>query len=373
MPRPRNDEWRVLGPYESADGWRLIVRGPGGYCARSFVPRRRGLAFAERKKAAALATLKSRARSIGQALDEYLAAREDRGLRTAAETDRRLRLWFPALDFPLGALTEVICQGYAKAFGARTYEPGPKTAARRISADYEANALIEARTFLRWCEAQRWIPSNPLAKITGSRRKRRHGKAQLRVDEARRWMAAALRLAPTDDGALAGLCALLLGMRASEITHLHVRDVDDDGQLVWAGEDEAARKTEHARRRFYAPEILRPLLLARTIAWQPARWWLAGSPRPGGEGLWARPHGRSWPLQAIHRICRAASVPLVSAHGMRGLQATLATSAGATAELVAAQLGHADPSTTRESYATRESQAAGAQAAALRVLDGGRR
>ena len=68
------------------------------------------------------------------------------------------------------------------------------------------------------------------------------------------------------------------------------------------------------------------------------------------------------------RICRAARVPEVSAHGMRGLHATLAMDAGVTGHVVAASLGHESVTTTETSYAKREAVSGARQRKALGVL-----
>jgi hypothetical protein len=48
------------------------------------------------------------------------------------------------------------------------------------------------------------------------------------------WMAKAIELAGAgESGAVAAMMALLLGMRASEIVTRVVRDLDDDGQILW--------------------------------------------------------------------------------------------------------------------------------------------
>jgi hypothetical protein len=45
----------------------------------------------------------------------------------------------------------------------------------------------------------------------------------------------------------------------------------------------------------------------------------------------------------VQRICRAAKVPVVTAHGMRGLHGTLAVERGATTHVVAHALGPDQP------------------------------
>jgi integrase len=75
---------------------------------------------------------------------------------------------------------------------------------------------------------------------------------------------------------------------------------------------------------------------------------------------------RYWVLDQVKRLCQKAGVKEVTTHGMRGLHATLATAAGATSELVAAQLGHTTPAITERHYTD---PAALEAAASDRVLD----
>ena len=60
---------------------------------------------------------------------------------------------------------------------------------------------------------------------------------------------------------------------------------------------------------------------------------------------------RYWVLRYVQRLCRAAGVPTVPAHGLRGTQATLAVDAGSTSHLVVAALGHESFTTTARHYA----------------------
>ena len=99
-----------------------------------------------------------------------------------------------------------------------------------------------------------WLARNPLDEVVGVG-KRRHGKAQLRIDEARRWQAKALELADQGEaGAVAAMMSLVMGMRASEIVSRVVRDLDDDGRLLWIPET----KTEAGKRTLPVPEFLQP-------------------------------------------------------------------------------------------------------------------
>jgi hypothetical protein len=55
--------------------------------------------------------------------------------------------------------------------------------------------LAAAKTFFRWCVMEKkWLARNPLDAVKGIG-KVRHGKEQLRIDEARKWMVEAHRQA----------------------------------------------------------------------------------------------------------------------------------------------------------------------------------
>jgi integrase len=96
---------------------------------------------------------------------------------------------------------------------------------------------------------------------------------------------------------------------------------------------------------------------------------LADGKKP--EALLFGVHWRDWPRESVQRICEAAGVPRVTAHGMRGLHSTLAMEAGVTGHVVAASLGHESVSTTIQSYAKPEAVAGAQQRRALTVLVGG--
>lgn len=73
------------------------------------------------------------------------------------------------------------------------------------------------------------------------------------------------------------------------------------------------------------------------------------------------------------QTCKLAGVPEVGPHGLRRTHATIADSAGATAELVVATLGHASTGiTTGGAYIDKQQAEAAARRRIWRVLDGGR-
>jgi hypothetical protein len=123
-------------------------------------------------------------------------------------------------------LTPRACENYYEELRKRS------TRAKKVfSVDSHRTILAAAKTFLRWCCAKprKWISRSPVEEVQGVG-KRKHGKPQLRIDEARKWVAKATEMAGQgESGAVAALVSLLMGMRASEITTRVARDLDDVG------------------------------------------------------------------------------------------------------------------------------------------------
>jgi integrase len=134
-----------------------------------------------------------------------------------------------------------------------------------------------------------------------------------------------------------------------------VRDLDDDGRVLWIPDS----KTDKGRRRLSVPDSLRPYL-QRLVRGKPPTELLFGA------------HDRDWPRHWVKRICAEAGVPVVTAHGQRGLHATLAVEAGVSSRAVADSLGHESFSTTAQSYAKAEGVGKARQQRTLRVLEGGK-
>jgi integrase len=263
----------------------------------------------------------------------------------------RLELFFPDRELRLFELDVRKCEAYYLAARTRVTKTG-----RALAVDSHRCILAAAKTFLKWCmgRPRRWLENNPAAEVEGVGR-RRHGKPQLRIDEARRWTAKAIELADSgEQGAVAALVALLMGMRAKEIVSMVARDLDDEGRLLWIPDS----KTEAGRRTLQVPELLRPYL-QRAVE------------KKGPEELVFGQHWRDWVRKSVRRVCVQAGVPSVTAHAMRGLHSTLALEHGASAHVVAASLGHTSISTTLQSYAKPEAVAGAKQRRVLTVLDGG--
>ena len=274
---------------------------------------------------------------MGEAAAMYLAEIEERGTTIAHRVSvaARLRLIMPAQDEQL--LTElhpVVCQ--------RLYDESRATGK---SVDYQRNALLTARSLCTWLVETGALASNPFAGIKGVG-KRKRGKTQLTIDEARRFVATCL--AEDSIHATAALCCLLLAMRAGEIVGLTPRAIDDGGRILRIERD--TTKTDAGARLIEVPDVLRdrlPALAAASIT-------------------------RHQINHHVHRLCKDAKVTDVGPHALRGTHASLATRAGATSQLVAGTLGHASTDITHQHYTDRGAVEEQAGRVALTVLAGGK-
>lgn len=341
---------RVLGPYREKIGFRIIhVHRGGARDSYWFATEEE----AQRAREAFQIVAEVPDPTLRDALKEYATyMRDDKGNKPTSieQTRHKLRRFFPDLDVMLLELTRESCEGYYQAL--RTV---PKRHGGVLSVDYHRNALSEARTFLKWCVKKSWIAQNPLDGVEGLGR-RHHGKEQLRIDEARKWIAKAMALAEQGhEGAVAAMMTLLMGMRCTEVISRVVRDLDDNGTLLWIPDS----KTTKGKRALRVPFELQRLFQA-----------LREGKRP--SDLIFGHHERGWPRLWVKRICREAGVPEVTAHGQRGLHSTLAVEAGVTSRAVADALGHESFTTTARSYAQAGAVDRARQAQVLRVLDGGK-
>jgi integrase len=160
------------------------------------------------------------------------------------------------------------------------------------------------------------------------------------------------KAAQDDDGAVAVLLGMLMGLRAGEIVSRTARDVDDEGRILWVDDNDAiafTTKTKASKRPVPVWEEVQPHLLARVKDKLPGA--LLFQAESGG------PHWRDWVRKQTKRLCNEAKVPVVCAHSLRGFAATLNLLSGVPLSKVAAALGHESSSTTLQSYAapgTRE-------------------
>lgn len=333
---------RVLGPYRDGHSWKVIhVGADGTRTSRSCSTEEEASDTAEALRSLIRDTA---AKTVGQAVEAYevhLRTERQNKSRSVDETVRRLRRFFGDTAAMLKTFTEERCRArYTELAGT-------------LAVDSHRNMLMEVRTFLRWCVGQRWLVASPAEGIKGVG-KRRRGKPQLRMDEARRWTDKAEELAAAGEpGAVAAIATLYLDVRASELVAAAVRDLDDGGRVLWISDS----KTEAGRRILEVPDFLQPYL--REVA----------GARAGTEPLFG--HNRTWVWRWVTRICQLADVPRVGAHSMRGLHASLAFERGATGHQVALAMGHSSPAVTERHYAKREAVARGKRTAVLQVLKGG--
>lgn len=341
MPRRRKNS--VFGPYPHRGGFIVEVRTADG--------ERRHRRFDDEKEADDYAA-EMRAHflciptTVEGAIEAYQRHMIDKGNRKVSytETTRRLKLFFsPHISIRLDLITPT----KAKNLYLRLTDD--------YAVDTHRNILLQAKSFMRWAVREGWLGMSPVEGIQGIGA-RTQGKPQLRISEVRKFYRHAMRLARKGDtGAVAGLLVFLLSLRASEVIQRLVRDVDDDGRLLWV----TRGKTRAARRTLEVPDPLRPIL-AKLAKGRP------------GEDLLFGEHWRDWPRKQIKRICRAAGVPEICAHGMRGTHSSIAREAGATGHLVAQAMGHESVRMHEVAYAKEESMEAGTRKRVLTVLDGGK-
>lgn len=362
---------RILGPYEHHSGWQVIEIDARGKRESTILPTE---AKAQKYKEAFLASLTKEEHTTESALDAYKRHLADKGTQpqSIAVTEWAIGQFFTE-PLVLHLLSAKRCDALYENLRAR-----PRRCRRHrecacmhrpVAVDTHRNVLAQTRSFLSWCVERGWLRENPLVGVKGIGKRRPRGKSlgkqgnTLRVKEARAWYVKALDLATRgDQGAIAGLVAMLLGMRASEIVSRVVSDLDEDdapGDLLWI----PCSKTPAGRRTLEVPEVLRPLLVACCEGKAPTSYLF--------ESETGAPHWRDWILKNVHRICELAGVPTITAHALRGLAATLAAERGLAGHLIAATLGHEDERTTMHSYAAPGAAAAGDRRRGLIVLNGG--
>lgn len=345
---------RFHGPYRHGKKWRVVAVGEDGT---------RGVrAFDDEDEAhrwianATTATAKlAEVRTLELAVEAYHAAQDRRVTEgeLRESTVERERYHLRAM-LKLKTHGRLDLRRLDAKLAAKLYDE------RSGAVDTHRNGLAVAKAFGEWCVARGWLKANPFTGIKGKGRRKR-GKPQLKIDDARRFMTTCLELAPTDEGAVLALAYLLLAARAGEVVLRKVRDLDDGGRLLVIPES----KTAAGERRIEIPDVL-AAHLTRLAKDRPR-----DAPLFVGARNWARP--QDWAREQVERICKLAAVPRVTPHGLRGTAATIAREAGATSQLVAATLGHASSAITEAAYIDHGRAAIADRRMALHVLQGGRR
>lgn len=347
---------RIYGPYPykhrgRVRGWRVVtVREDGERHARVLGSQAEAekLASALRAQAADESTLSGALK----AYDKHLAAKGNRP-RSTSTTVGRIKAFWGDDGLQLHRVNVAALQ--------RAYDRRRET----VSVDTGRNELAEVKTFLRWAEVRGLVRrglADQLHRVKGVGRRSR-GKRQLRVDEARQWVAKATELADKGEaGAVAALCTLFLRMRASEIVSRRARDVDAGGSLLWITES----KTEAGERTIAVDDA------EETGGVDLRRYLLELKEGKGAEERLFGHHWRDWVRKWVQRICREAGVPEVTAHGMRGLGATLQEIGGASTADVARGLGHVGTKTADRHYIDQQAVEATRRRKGFRVVAGGK-
>lgn len=341
MSRQRAASPYVTGPERHGQKWRVRIHQRRGDGTRETRIR----AFSTEKEAeqfirAFRVVGKTKERTVGEAVTDYLQYCVAKGNKPRTIETAKWRLEnILDIDAPLVELRPAKAQ--------RLYDA---ICASSLSVDSQRTSLIQAKAFGSWCVRAKLLPSNPFDGIEPRGRVSR-GKEQMRIDESRKlreWC-----LANPGDGSLIVLLAGWRGLRASEIVGLKIRDVDDNGTLLWVADRDG--KTEAARRRLRIPEFMRPAVAAAIERATHKDGWLFAVGADYDRPIPTRGHrqmSRHRALDYAQAVMAAASVPVISLHGLRGLFATLS----ATDELggIAREMGHTSESMTLKHYIDRD-------------------
>ena len=350
---------RVTGPYycEARKKWRLFVYdGP-----------KPTVLWFDTEKAACTALTKtaktlhsSQNRILDEVLTEYLSEKELRETakpRTCANQAADLRRFLAAyLPDNIGRMTP----RRASALYLETVEtPTQKTGKPPAAASHQFYLKL-AQGLYKWALRKGYIAINPFKDVQPIGRANT-GKPQLRLDEAKRYREAALRMFDENNDrlALAAVLPLYLGLRAGEVMNRRVRDIDAGGSLIWIDRG----KSKNARRHLSVKAPPLQQRLARLI-----------SGRGPGEALFTVGDPLKLPCRqmlhsAVIRVCKAAGVPVICPHSLRGLWATLSVESGAAESAVAAALGHGSFDVTAKYYAQPEAMSGAKSARVLDLLD----
>ena len=335
----KKDESRVLGPYNEINRWRLVVIEKGG--RRSIYCPSEEEAQKVKRQIVRKVTRRSREKTVETALGNFAEERQRFGKAlpaTCAAQYARLRGFLsPVLHMDVRAVTAVSAE---RLYAAALVQDNPTTG-RPLAVATQRLYLAHAKQFFGWLVAKGLIDENPFRQVSpvGAPNV---GKRQLRIEEARRFIQSALSCYQTEQRPLAigAVMALTMGLRASEVISRLVRDLDDDGRILWIDHG----KTRHARRHLRVPDVIRPHLQQIALGRGPEEP-LFRADRASGPTT----RQRLWLL--VRRLCQEAGVTVVCPHSLRGLYATLAVETGALAESVATSLGHGSFAMTEKHYA----------------------
>jgi integrase len=294
---------------------------------RDFANLTEALAWAEAQKRFVLKD----GHPISEELDKYLQARTGEVEASTIETLRyRLaavikdRKHVPAEAFP-----------WAKAWNEHI---------AHTAKDTQVGVLAALRGFTEHLRKQGMVRGDVLRHIEVKKGKKKRGKVQGRVDEARKLVEVAL--AAGDPAAVAVVVALSFGTRPGEVVDMKVRDVDAGAAILWVD----GTKTDAAKRAANVPPALQPILLKQAdgrtgdsllFLFEAQRKRAAKNPTKARRDFLNR---------RLAQLCKAAGLPRLTAHALRGMHSSFARERGATAADVVAMLGHRSYATTARHY-----------------------
>lgn len=229
----------------------------------------------------------------------------------------------------------------------------------RVAVATHRQCLRQARLLCGWLVRQGQLKANPFADIepVGKARAGEDSHAQLSQDEGEALRQAA-HADPSEPATVVLLLVLtgrrigdLLGPKDRNRPPVLVRGLDRGGTVL--------RGLGKGRKKYKLnlPAEVQDRLRALAAGRDPTEPLFHTTARTVNRRLAA--------------LCRAAKVPVVTAHGLRGSVASWCHEAGLPAETIADFLSHSQQVNQR-SYATAEAVSAGQQARAWRVLNGGK-
>lgn len=358
MPRPKSPP-RVTGPYYHTNRARYFLRVyEAGLKPQNLWFKREEEAIEAMRQYSTLLA-KTAPHIIGDVLDEYMSEKLERGqAKPETCTEQRANLLRFLADHLEEDISSISPQRATAIYQHAVQQPTKKTGKPMAAATHRFYLKL-CQGMFAWAVRKEYLKSNPFDEVTPVGRVSA-GKTQLRIEEAKRYREAALRM--HDEGnvlALAAVMPLYLGLRASEVLKRKVRDVDCAGGILWIGEG----KTKNARRHLVIKAAPLRERLAKLVAGR------GGEEPLFGQGSTGKPLARQVLHKMVTRICQAAGVPVVCPHSLRGLWATLSVESGAAESAVAAALGHGSFEVTARHYAQPEALSNTRSARVLDMLD----
>lgn len=200
--------------------------------------------------------------------------------------------------------------------------------------------------WLNWCSRRKLIERNPIPELdkpSVPKEQARH----VTLEECTRILESIASADWADHrDRLLVLLLFFSGLRASEVTHLHVTDVDSRAGTVLVRNGKGGK----ARIVPTAPQVGAVLLdyIYSRPAWGGPELWLSADGSGGVRG----PLTTDGLRQVLKRLCRQAGVEYLHPHAWRHGFAMTFLNAGAPLSAVSAMMGHSNTTVTQQVYAS---------------------